>query len=131
MRLRDASSRSRRHRPRPRGQVVLAQAIAAHQRFRTDSRCAFAIPGKHLDHPAGVAAVLCRRRAAQHFDAIGGIEAEGRCLTLAIRGQAGMPSAINFRPRTQRPSARRSRAMRSADPARNSGDFAPPAPAPG
>lgn len=95
------------------------------------TRGAFAIPGKHLDHPAGVTAVLYRRRAAQHFDAVGGIEVEGRRLTLAIRGQAGMPSAINFRPRTQRPSARRSRAMRSADPARNSGDFAPPAPAPG
>lgn len=89
MRLRDASSRSRRHRPRPRGQGVLAQAIAAHQRFRTDSRCAFAIPGKHLDHPAGVTAVLCRRRAAQHFDAIGGIEAEGRRLTWPSGGRRG------------------------------------------
>ena len=67
-------------------QVVLAQAVAADQGFGADARRAFAITREHLDHPAGVAAIQGGGRPAQHFDAFGGVEVEGRRLALAIRG---------------------------------------------
>ena len=70
-------------------QVVFVQAVAAHQGFGADTRRAFAVAGEHLDHAAGVAAIQRRRRAAQHFDALGRVEVERRGLALAIRGTGG------------------------------------------
>ena len=71
------------------GQVVLAHAIAAHQRFGADTRRAFAVAGEHLDYAARVAAIQGGGRAAQYFDALGGVEVERGRLALAVRGAGG------------------------------------------
>ena len=67
-------------------EVVFAQAVAAYQGFGANARWAFAVAGEHLDHAAGVAAVQGRCRAAQHFDAFGGVEVERGGLALAVWG---------------------------------------------
>ncbi len=71
------------------GEVVFVQAVAAHQGFSADAWRAFAVAGKHLDDPAGIAAVQGGCRAAQDFDAFGGIEVEGGRLALTVRGAGG------------------------------------------
>src|SRR5450830_946922 len=71
------------------GQVVFVQAVAAHQGFSADAWRAFAVAGKHLDDPAGIAAIQGGCRAAQDFDALGGIEIERGRLALAVRGAGG------------------------------------------
>ena len=76
------------------GEVVFAQAVAADQSFGTYARRAFAITGEHLNDPAGVAAVQGGRRAAQHFNALGGVEVEGGSLALTVRG-AGRDAVCN------------------------------------
>ena len=68
---------------------MLVQAIAADQGFGADTGWAFAVAREHLDHPAGVAAIQGGGRAAQDFDAVGGVEVEGGGLALAIRGAGG------------------------------------------
>ncbi|MCY1408896.1 hypothetical protein D9M71_242280 [compost metagenome] len=65
--------------------MVALQLVAAEQAFRADARRALAVAGEHLDHPAGVAAVERRGRTAQHLEALGDVEVEGRRLALAIR----------------------------------------------
>ena len=50
-----------------------------------ERRRAFAVAREQLDHAAGVIAVQGGEGPAQHFDALGHVEVEGRGLALAVR----------------------------------------------
>ena len=70
-------------------EVVFAQAVAANEGFGANTRRPFAVSGEHLNDPASIAAVKRGCRAAQDFDALGGVEIKGRGLALAVRCAGG------------------------------------------
>src|SRR5471032_1233912 len=67
-----------------RADIYFTGAVAAARQIQFDGRRILAILGKQLDHAAGMVAVDSRKRSAQYFDALGGIEVEGGGLALAI-----------------------------------------------
>ena len=65
-------------------EVALAQAVGAEERRGVECRPRRAIGGEHLHDTARGVAVETREGAAQHLDAVGGGEVEGRGLALTI-----------------------------------------------
>ncbi|MNZ88098.1 hypothetical protein D3C78_1069810 [compost metagenome] len=65
--------------------MIPVQLVAAEKGFRADPWRPLSVAGEHLDHPAAVAPVERRGRPAQHLEALGHIEIEGRRLPLAVR----------------------------------------------
>ena len=63
-----------------------AIATARHRGF--NGRRTLTVARKELDHAAGMIAINCRKRPTQHFDALGLIKIESRCLALPV-GHAG------------------------------------------
>ncbi|MND93267.1 hypothetical protein D3C80_854490 [compost metagenome] len=69
-------------------EVVLVEAVAAKGGFGPHACRPLPVPGKHLDHTTGVAAIQRRCRAAQHFDPVGHVQVQRGGLPLPV-GRTG------------------------------------------
>ena len=92
-------------------QADLAQAVRAHHHRAAHLRRGRAVCGEHLHHTARRVAVELGQWPAQHLDALGTRQADGRSLALAI-GHGGR-NAVDYQARA--PDAERRPCARSTD----------------